>query len=202
MIFFYKDLHLNSLFCQECDDSSIISPDKIKKEPYVREDPKTFKHKKVSKDVEQGRTLFISGLSIDTSQLSVESVLGKFGEIKYVALVLDKLTEQPKGTAFAQFKVSCEVSNRLCILERWIGYFFLGHNEDNFLKFWPELLLTYAVNFFKGRFIIKKASYLCTMCIYITTKNLFYLLYFLKKLSSLCPKKNIHYELSKTSLIF
>ena len=42
---------------------------------------------------------------------------------------------------------------------------FLGHNEDNFLKFWPELSLTYAVNFFKGRFIIKKASYLCTMCI-------------------------------------
>ena len=33
---------------------------------------------------------------------------------------------------------------------------FLGHNEDNFLKFWPELSLTYAVNFFKGRFIIKK----------------------------------------------
>ena len=27
---------------------------------------------------------------------------------------------------------------------------FLGHNEDNFLKFWPELSLTYAVNFFKG----------------------------------------------------
>ena len=43
--------------------------------------------------------------------------------------------------------------------------FFLGHNEDNFLKFWPELSLSYAVNFFKGRFIIKKASYLCTMCI-------------------------------------
>ena len=32
------------------------------------------------------------------------------------------------------------------------------HNEDNFLKFWPELSLTYAVNFFKGRFIIKKVN--------------------------------------------
>ena len=46
-----------------------------------------------------------------------------------------------------------------------MDFFFLGHNEDNFLKFWPELSLTYAVNFFKGRFIIEKASYLCTTCI-------------------------------------
>ena len=46
-----------------------------------------------------------------------------------------------------------------------IGYF-LGHNEDYFFFFFlPELFLTYAVNFFNERFIIKKASYLCTMCI-------------------------------------
>ena len=44
---------------------------------------------------------------------------------------------------------------------------FLGHNEDNFLKFWPELSLAYAVNFFKGRFIIKKTSYLCTLIVYL-----------------------------------
>ena len=42
---------------------------------------------------------------------------------------------------------------------------FLGHNEDNFFLFLPELSLTYAVNIFKRRFIIKKASYLWTMCI-------------------------------------
>ena len=55
---------------------------------------------------------------------------------------------------------------------------FLGHNEDNFFKFWTKLSLTYAVNFNES-----------------SGQNF-------KKLSSLCPKKYIHYELSKTSLIF
>ena len=52
-------------------------------------------------------------------------------------------------------KVMEEVVHNGCIL---------GHNKDNFLVF-TRAFLTYAVNFFKGRFIAKKVSCLCTLCI-------------------------------------
>ena len=72
------------------------------------------------------------------------------------------------------------------ILKYWIFFkislnngYFLGHNEDNFfLKFLPELSLTYAVNFFKGRFIVKKASYMCTSVSRLRTKFVYYIFIF------------------------
>lgn len=72
--------------------------------PRVRPDPSM--HRPVSRDVTEGRTLFLSRLAIDTTAFSVETMLSKFGELKYVMLVTDKLTEQSKGTAFAQFKTT------------------------------------------------------------------------------------------------
>lgn len=75
---------------------------KVKQE---RVDPGEHSHKDTSKDVEEGRTLFLSHLAIDTSEFSVKTLLSSFGELKYVMLVKDKLSEQCKGTAFAQFMV-------------------------------------------------------------------------------------------------
>ena len=52
---------------------------------------------------------------------------------------------------------------------------FLGHNEDNFLKFWPELSLTYAVNFSREDLLSKKLL-TCVQCVSrLRPKNLFYL---------------------------
>lgn len=68
-----------------------------------RVDPEKFEHAKASKDVAEQRTLFISGLTLDTTQHSLEAMLAQWGELKYVLLVRNKLTETNSGTAFAQF---------------------------------------------------------------------------------------------------
>lgn len=85
----------------------------------VRLDPNKFDHGPVSRDVTEGRTLFLSKLAIDTTAFSVETMLSKFGELKYVMLVTDKLTEQPKGTAFAQFKVRLTCLNVIVFNYGW-----------------------------------------------------------------------------------
>lgn len=58
-----------------------------------------------SKDVAEERTLFIRNVSFDATEEDVGKVLEKFGELKYVLICMDKMTDHPKGTAFAQFKV-------------------------------------------------------------------------------------------------
>ncbi|ROT66699.1 RNA-binding protein 28, partial [Penaeus vannamei] len=57
-----------------------------------------------SKDVAEERTLFIRNVSFDATEEDVGKVLEKFGELKYVLICMDKMTDHPKGTAFAQFK--------------------------------------------------------------------------------------------------
>ena len=56
-----------------------------------------------SKDVTERRSIFISNLSFDATEDDIKNLLSEFGEVKYVLLCIDKLTEHPKGTAFAQF---------------------------------------------------------------------------------------------------
>uniref|UniRef100_A0A2P2I3A5 RNA-binding protein 28-like n=2 Tax=Hirondellea gigas TaxID=1518452 RepID=A0A2P2I3A5_9CRUS len=85
-------------------DGKLVCNMEMKRETLERSDPKSYQHNAVSRDVEEGRTMFISSLAIDTTAFSIETVLSKFGELKYVMLVKDQFTEQPRGTAFAQFK--------------------------------------------------------------------------------------------------
>jgi len=68
-----------------------------------RLDPEKFQHAKKSRDVEEQRTLFISDLTLDTTQHSLEAMLSQWGELKYVLLCKNKLTETNSGKAFAQF---------------------------------------------------------------------------------------------------
>lgn len=57
-----------------------------------------------SKDVAEERCVFIKNLSFDATEEDVSSVLSQFGDLKYVLICMDPLTEHPRGTAFAQFK--------------------------------------------------------------------------------------------------
>lgn len=102
----------------EGDDSG-VADDKI-----VSEDEEEFKGSQVrdpmegakpaptrgpSKDIAEERTLFIRNVSFDATEEDIGKVLEKFGELKYVLICMDKMTDHPRGTAFAQFKVRKKV---------------------------------------------------------------------------------------------
>uniref|UniRef100_A0A8V5G2M3 Uncharacterized protein n=1 Tax=Melopsittacus undulatus TaxID=13146 RepID=A0A8V5G2M3_MELUD len=55
-------------------------------------------------DVAEGRTVFIRNLSFDTEEEALGELLQRFGELKYVRVVLHPDTEHSKGCAFAQFQ--------------------------------------------------------------------------------------------------
>ncbi|XP_062469638.1 RNA-binding protein 28 [Pezoporus occidentalis] len=55
-------------------------------------------------DVGEGRTVFIRNLSFDTEEEALGTLLQRFGELKYVRVVLHPDTEHSKGCAFAQFQ--------------------------------------------------------------------------------------------------
>ncbi|OCT89304.1 RNA-binding protein 28 [Xenopus laevis] len=54
-------------------------------------------------DVNEGRTLFIRNLSFNSEEEDLEEMLLRFGNIKYVRIVLHPVTEHSKGCAFVQF---------------------------------------------------------------------------------------------------
>lgn len=56
-----------------------------------------------SKDVAEERTLFIKNLSYEATEEDIRQVLETYGAVKYVLLCIDRLTQHPRGTAFAQF---------------------------------------------------------------------------------------------------
>ena len=60
----------------------------------------------VSRDVQEGRSVFINNVSFDANEQDLREVLEPFGKLKYVLICMDPLTEHPKGSAFAQFIVS------------------------------------------------------------------------------------------------
>ncbi|XP_047478166.1 RNA-binding protein 28-like [Penaeus chinensis] len=89
-------------------DDEIVSEDEEEfrgsqvRDPMER--PKPAPTKGPSKDVAEERTLFIRNVSFDAREEDISRVLEKFGELKYVLICMDKMTDHPKGTAFAQFK--------------------------------------------------------------------------------------------------
>ncbi|KAM4747733.1 RNA-binding protein 28 [Rhinophrynus dorsalis] len=54
-------------------------------------------------DVKEGKTLFIRNLSFNSEEEDLEELLLRFGNIKYVRIVLHPVTEHSKGCAFVQF---------------------------------------------------------------------------------------------------
>lgn len=69
------------------------------------ERPRPAPTKGPSKDIAEERTLFIRNVAFDATEEDIGKVLEKYGELKYVLICMDKMTDHPRGTAFAQFKV-------------------------------------------------------------------------------------------------
>lgn len=62
------------------------------------------KPRKESKDIEEGKTLFIRNLSFESNQDDLNELFKEFGELEYCIICMDKVTEHSKGTAFVKFK--------------------------------------------------------------------------------------------------
>ena len=64
--------------------------------------------KKVDSGVEDERTLFVSNIPFTATQAALRSTFAQFGDIEYVAMVKDRVTGRPRGTAFVSFvKAKC-----------------------------------------------------------------------------------------------
>lgn len=86
------------------DDESDEDDESEEEEERKAKPTKQPKTTNPSKDVAEERTVFIKNLPFDASEEDIANVLSEFGELKYVLLCMDPLTEHPRGTAFAQFK--------------------------------------------------------------------------------------------------
>ena len=65
-------------------------------------------HGKVDSGVEDERTLFVSNIPFTATQAALRSTFAQFGDIEYVAMVKDRVTGRPRGTAFVSFvKAKC-----------------------------------------------------------------------------------------------
>ncbi|KAM3925318.1 RNA-binding protein 28 [Leptodactylus fuscus] len=78
----------------ESEDSESESKKKVKTK---------VKKKGLPSDVNEGKTLFIRNLSFNSEEEDLEELMLKYGEIKYVRIVLHPDTEHSKGCAFVQF---------------------------------------------------------------------------------------------------
>jgi len=70
------------------------------------EEEKKPNQKKRSDDVSEGKTLFIRNVPFSATQESLSDLFKSYGDLVYALLVVDPLTEHPKGTAFVKYKVS------------------------------------------------------------------------------------------------
>ncbi|XP_056137738.1 RNA-binding protein 28 [Lampris incognitus] len=85
----------------EDDESSLESDDEDEEDESGH---KKTPSRPPSLDVTEGRTIFIRNLSFDTEEEDLEEVLLRYGELKYVKIVVHPDTGHSKGCAFAQFK--------------------------------------------------------------------------------------------------
>lgn len=76
---------------------------------------KVTKVVKKSKDVKEGKTIFLRNLSYDTDEETVVSHFEKFGEIEYCKIVYDQETGRSRGSAFVKFKE--KISAEKCLEE-------------------------------------------------------------------------------------
>lgn len=80
------------------DDSGDGSPKKKMKQVDVG--------KKEINDVEEGKTVFVRNIPYETDEEVLEECFEQWGDVKYVMLVIDKVSLHPKGTAFVKFNTT------------------------------------------------------------------------------------------------
>merc|ERR1712223_1006116 len=69
---------------------------------------------KAGHDINENKTVFIRNISFDSDQDDLKDMIEQnFGKVLFARLVIDKVTEHPKGTAFVKF--STEESAKKCI---------------------------------------------------------------------------------------
>ena len=65
-------------------------------------------------DVEENKTVFVRNLSFGSDEEDLRDMMDQnFGKVLFAKLVIDKVTEHPKGTAFVKF--ASEESAQKCI---------------------------------------------------------------------------------------
>ncbi|XP_075713679.1 RNA-binding protein 28 [Rhinoderma darwinii] len=93
-----EDVSADSGQESDMEDESGDSDSESKKKAKTK-----VKKKQLPSDVNEGKTLFIRNLSFNSEEEDVEELLLKYGNIKYVRIVLHPDTEHSKGCAFVQF---------------------------------------------------------------------------------------------------
>lgn len=78
-------------------------------------DGQTIIQKKQYDDIKEGRTIFLRNLPYDIEKEDIEEAFSCFGIIRYVRMIFDHDKNQPKGTAFLQFK---EKNDAICCLNK------------------------------------------------------------------------------------
>lgn len=68
---------------------------------------------KVSRDIEEGQTIFVRNVPFTASEEALKKVFSKYGKVVCCLLVKDKVTEQPMGTAFVRYRSSKQVDRLL-----------------------------------------------------------------------------------------
>ncbi|VDK35563.1 unnamed protein product [Taenia asiatica] len=64
-------------------------------------------------DTAEGRTIFIKNVSFDADEDRLYQFLSAFGKLIFVKIVKDKLTQHPRGTAFAKFESKADAESVL-----------------------------------------------------------------------------------------
>ncbi|XP_077328780.1 RNA-binding protein 28 [Lithobates pipiens] len=85
---------------QESDIEDDLSEDS---DSESKKKDKNKKKRQLPSDVGEGKTLFIRNLSFNSEEEDLEELLLRFGNIKYIRIVVHPDTEHSKGCAFVQF---------------------------------------------------------------------------------------------------
>jgi nucleolar protein 4 len=97
-----------------------IQPEKEKEEekkPEKKEKVKKKTEKKEGEKEDLSKTLFIKNLPYDATDEKMKKLFSKYGEIEYVAIVKNKQTKQPSGTAFLKYRTKAAIEKVFAHLE-------------------------------------------------------------------------------------
>ncbi|CAH0560297.1 unnamed protein product [Brassicogethes aeneus] len=96
-----KPLDLDSENESNSEDENLDDDDDIKEE---NDDVEEIKPKVISNDVNEGKTVFIKNVPFAATNEDVKLCMSQYGPIYYALVVMDKITEHSKGTAFVKFR--------------------------------------------------------------------------------------------------
>lgn len=78
-------------------------------------------------DTSEGRTLFIRNVPFDSDEDTLQQYLSTFGQLEFVKIVRDKLTQHSRGSAFAKFVSKDDVDNILFRYSKPFVRAYIGH---------------------------------------------------------------------------